>query len=140
MLTTPHERTGRPKFAAAQIKGYYHRIGPKIFSSRGRGFRHALNKFFSGPDYDSKFLYDEIKEITGTNTLADTLTNVVMPAFDVRRLYPVIFSSYQPPYDPVPGKPEEKKAYLRDVCKGTSAAPTHFKAHPFHAVNEDNTP
>lgn len=99
-------------------------LGSPCLLHRGHGVWHSLKSFFiSGPDYDSTFLRNEIERITGDHTLANTLTNVLMPAFDIRRLEPILFSSYE--------DPEEIKPHLRDVCIATSAAPTYFSAHHF---------
>jgi hypothetical protein len=35
-----------------------------------------------------------VREVLGEMTVGDTLTNVVIPTFDVRLLQPVIFSTY----------------------------------------------
>jgi hypothetical protein len=37
-----------------------------------------------GPVYDGNFLRRKIKSMTGDLTFADTLTTILMPAFDVR--------------------------------------------------------
>lgn len=80
-----------------------------------------------GPKYDATPLEGKINRLTGTLTLADTVTKILVPAFDVRRLNTVTFSSYDAPEMLKP----HKKHYLSDVCLGTTAAPTYFRPHHF---------
>jgi len=57
--------------------------------------------------------------------LRQTLTNIVIPTFDIKRLQPTIFSNYQVKNNP------STDALLSDICIGTSAAPTYLPAHYF---------
>ncbi|TKY61687.1 Patatin protein 2 [Spatholobus suberectus] len=47
------------------------------------------------PIYDRSNLKEKITEIVGGIHLTDTLTNVVIPAYDMKSLHPVIFSTQQ---------------------------------------------
>lgn len=46
-----------------------------------------------GPKYDGKYLHSLINELLGDITVKETLTNVVIPTFDIKLLQPVIFST-----------------------------------------------
>ena len=48
---------------------------------------------FTGPKYDGKYLRSLLNSLLGDLTLKQTLTDVVIPAFDIKLLQPVIFSS-----------------------------------------------
>lgn len=48
-----------------------------------------------GPKYDGKYLHGVLKERLGNTRLNQTLTNVVIPTFDIKKLQPIIFSSYE---------------------------------------------
>lgn len=48
-----------------------------------------------GPRYDGKYLHELIRRNLGETRLHQTLTNVVIPTFDIKRLQPTIFSSYK---------------------------------------------
>ncbi|KAG8384418.1 hypothetical protein BUALT_Bualt04G0115900 [Buddleja alternifolia] len=62
--------------------------------------------------------------------MSNTLTNVVIPAFDLKHLQPVIFTTKD-------GKENvSRNALLSDVCLGTSAAPTYFPPHYFETKDE----
>lgn len=52
-------------------------------------------KALSGPKYNGKYLHKLVKEKLGDTKLHQTLTNIVIPTFDIRLLQPTIFSSYE---------------------------------------------
>lgn len=54
-----------------------------------------LLKAVKGPKYNGKYLRNLIRDRLGQTGLHQTLTNVVIPTFDVKKLQPTIFSSYQ---------------------------------------------
>lgn len=47
-----------------------------------------------GPKYDGEFLHSKIQGLLGATRVNETLTNVVIPAFDVKNLQPTIFSTF----------------------------------------------
>lgn len=49
----------------------------------------------SGPKYDGKYLHSIVRKKLGNVRLHQTLTNIVIPTFDIKRLQPTIFSSYE---------------------------------------------
>ncbi|KAF8020261.1 hypothetical protein BT93_G0843 [Corymbia citriodora subsp. variegata] len=84
-----------------------------------------------GPKYDRKKLRSLVNGLLGDTTLSQTLTNIVVPTFDIKRLQPVIFSTHDASTNPL------KNARLADVCIGTSAAPTFLPAHYFETRNDN---
>ena len=46
-----------------------------------------------GPKYDGKYLRSLTNELLGNLTLKETLTDVIIPSFDIKLLQPVIFST-----------------------------------------------
>ncbi|TVU31244.1 hypothetical protein EJB05_22925 [Eragrostis curvula] len=127
MLAAPDENK-RPLFAAKDVTQFYLDNGPKIFPQRRAWFLTPVANLFSlvmGPKYDGSYLHDKIKSLTRDVRVADTVTNIIVPAFDVKYMQPVIFSTYEAKDDPL------KNAHLSDICISTSAAPTYFPAHYF---------
>ncbi|XP_052139496.1 patatin-like protein 1 [Oryza glaberrima] len=114
----------RPLFAAKEICPFYQEHGPRIFPQRWCKLASTVAAVW-GPKYNGRYLRDMVREVLGEMTVGDTLTNVVIPTFDVRLLQPVIFSTYDAKHSPL------KNALLSDVCIGTSAAPTYLPAHCF---------
>ncbi|CDP16057.1 unnamed protein product [Coffea canephora] len=84
-----------------------------------------FEKAFLLPKYDGKYLRSKIMGLMGVKQLTDTITNVVIPAYDVLRFQPFVFSSRQAKRD------ESWNFKLSDACISTSAAPTYLPPHPF---------
>ncbi|KAK8580969.1 hypothetical protein V6N13_144026 [Hibiscus sabdariffa] len=99
MLTTPNPDEGnRPLFSAKDIKDFYLQHCPKIFPQDSCScFVPATNmvKSLMGPKYDGKYLHGILREKLGETRLHQTLTSVVIPTFDIKKLQPRIFSSYE---------------------------------------------
>uniref|UniRef100_A0A0E0AWL1 Patatin n=1 Tax=Oryza glumipatula TaxID=40148 RepID=A0A0E0AWL1_9ORYZ len=104
MLTAPNDQ-GRPLFAAKDINNFYLEHCPKIFPPRSRCSR-----------------------------VNETITNVVIPTFDIKLLQPITFSRYDAQND------VSKNALLSDVCISTSAAPTYLPGHRFQTTDKDGKP
>ncbi|KAJ7973102.1 Patatin [Quillaja saponaria] len=85
----------------------------------------ALAKAFA-PVYDNSPFHQKIAQLFGGIHLADTLTNVVIPAYDMKTLHPIIFSTEQ-------AKKNRSKIQLADVIMSTAAAPFYFPPHDFVA-------
>ncbi|KAK2992299.1 hypothetical protein RJ640_020292 [Escallonia rubra] len=91
----------------------------------------SLFRSLTGPKYDGKYLCKLIREELGAKRLSDTLTNVVIPTFDIKNLQPTIFSSSEVENSPT------LDARLSDICISTSAAPTYLPAHYFKNEGRD---
>ncbi|KAG6508300.1 patatin-like protein 2 [Zingiber officinale] len=127
MLATPDENN-KPLFAAKDIVDFYLQNCDKIFPQHRAGcLNPALNLLdaLTGPRYDGKFLRSKIQELLGDKKLSQTLTNVVIPTFDIKLLQPVFFSTFETQDIPL------KNARLSDICISTSAAPTYLPGHCF---------
>ncbi|CAL9129901.1 unnamed protein product [Musa textilis] len=126
MLTAP-DGNNRPLLAAKDIKSFYLEHSPKIFPQIG-GLLAPVSRVFQalwGPKYNGKYLHSLIKEKLGGVRLHQTLTNVIIPTFDIKQLHPIIFSSYEVKRN------RTLDARLSDICIGTTAAPTYLPAHYF---------
>ncbi|KAL7605269.1 hypothetical protein Lser_V15G20181 [Lactuca serriola] len=126
MLTAPDENN-KPFYAAKDIVPFYLENTPKIFKQIGGPFAGIIKllKALIGPKYNGKYLTTLVTGLLGTLKLSQTLTNVVIPTFDIRDMQPVVFSSFQVTREPT------TDALLSDICLGTSAAPTYLPAHYF---------
>ncbi|KAL2518726.1 Patatin-like protein 2 [Abeliophyllum distichum] len=131
MLTAPDENN-RPIYAAKDIIPFYLENCPKIFPQMNDfGGIGRLFKALIGPLYDGRHLHSVLKEKLKNIRLTQTLTNVVIPAFDIKRLQPVMFSTYEAKRSPW------LDAKLSDICISTSAAPTFLPGHHF-TTEDDN--
>ncbi|XP_077213156.1 patatin-like protein 2 isoform X2 [Tasmannia lanceolata] len=130
MLTAPN-KDSRPLFAAKDIIDFYLEHSPKIFPQWG-GFLAPLIKIFkaiTGPRYNGKYLHSLVKEKLGNTRLSQALTHVAIPTFDIKRLQPTIFSTYEAHYNP------SLDALFSDITISTSAAPTYLPAHYFETMD-----
>lgn len=132
MLSAPNDKK-RPLFAAKDIKPFYFEHGPKIFPQH-KGLLATIGNLFGtlgGPKYDGKYLHKVVKEKLGETRVHDTLTNVVIPTFDIKTMQPTVFSSYKIKTSPC------LDAQLADICISTSAAPTYLPAYSFSNKGSD---
>ncbi|CAN6478481.1 unnamed protein product [Victoria cruziana] len=131
MLAVPGA-DNRPLCAAKDIVPFYLENCPKIFPQSNGLLSKAeeLLRALAGPKYDGKYLHKLIRDKLQHTKLHQTLTNVVIPTFDLKLLQPIIFSSYQLKED------HTKDALLADICIGTSAAPTYLPAYKFETKDE----
>ncbi|XP_047311593.1 patatin-like protein 2 [Impatiens glandulifera] len=136
MLTVPGA-DGRPLYEAKKITSFFLENCPKIFpQTSGWNLLANMGKMIgtmTGPRYDGKYLRQLLKEQIGTLTIKQTVTDVVIPTFDIKNLQPIIFSTDDAKIE------VSKDALLVDVCLGTSAAPTYLPAHSFETKYADGT-
>ncbi|KAE8100639.1 hypothetical protein FH972_018517 [Carpinus fangiana] len=133
MLTAPDENN-RPLFAAKDIKDFYLNHCPRIFPQNNCPLFPLVTKIIkslSGPKYDGKYLHNIIREKLGSIRLHQTLSHVVIPTFDIKRLQPTIFSSYEVKKNP------SMDALLSDICIATSAAPTYLPTYYFETKDAE---
>ncbi|XP_037451851.1 patatin-like protein 1 [Triticum dicoccoides] len=132
MLTAPNA-DGRPLFAAKDINAFYLEHCPKIFPRVRRG-PLGLLKSIKGPKYNGKYLHSVVRKLLGETRVSQALQNIVVPAFDIKLLQPIIFSRYDAQSDVA------KDALLSDVCISTSAAPTYLPGHHFETTYKHGKP
>ncbi|PIA46440.1 hypothetical protein AQUCO_01500169v1 [Aquilegia coerulea] len=122
MLTAPNS-DNRPLYAAKDINGFYVQQSPNIFP------QNEINT--TGPKYDGTYLRLLLEQMLGDLTIEQYLTNVIIPAFDVKLIQPTIFTTLPTSFD-ISGNTK-----LSDICLGTSAAPTYLPAHYFETVDSN---
>ncbi|KAJ6815634.1 patatin-like protein 2 [Iris pallida] len=128
MLTAPG-RNNRPLFAAKEINQFYLENSPNIFRQKNRLL--SLLGAVVGPKYDGKYLHSKIQQLLGDTRLHQTLTNIVVPTFDIKLLQPTIFSTLEAK------SVASKNALLSDICISTSAAPTYLPGHYFETKDSE---
>ncbi|GAB4846999.1 hypothetical protein Ancab_026011 [Ancistrocladus abbreviatus] len=128
MLTAPDENN-RPLYAAREIRPFYLQNCPKIFPQE-RGLCGKIKSFLR-PKYDGKYLHKLLRDKLGETRLHQTLTNVVIPTFDIKLLQPAVFSTLKLNANPA------MDAKLSDICIGTSAAPTLLPSYHFENEYQD---
>ncbi|KAL6339596.1 hypothetical protein AAG906_034681 [Vitis piasezkii] len=138
-------KTNRPR-EAKEIPEFYKKHGPAIFQKRkaphnsnsGSSLMAVIGFFkdqlkdklesFLNIRYDNSTLQLKVDEEVGTIRLADTLTDVLIPAYDIEHRKLVTFSSHQER-----NKVPKSSLPLRQAVLGSAAAPTYFPRHHFQA-------
>ncbi|EFJ31971.1 hypothetical protein SELMODRAFT_87406 [Selaginella moellendorffii] len=115
MLGTPG-KDNRPMFMAKEITGFYFANAQKIFPQY---FLKSAAGLF-GPKYSEKPMESLLHEYIGDLKMRDTLVPLVIPTFDTKLQQPVFFTTSEAKTN------ESKNAFLRDVVRGTTAAPTYL--------------
>ncbi|KAJ6744349.1 PATATIN-LIKE PROTEIN 2 [Salix purpurea] len=116
---------------AASLKSFLDNISR--FFSQLKGYVELLKKILLEPKYDGKNLQDTIKGLLGEKlALSETLTSVIIPAFDIKEFRPTIFSTLKAKRD------RSMDAPLADVCRATSAAPYYFPPYHFETTKPFN--
>lgn len=132
MLTAPN-KDKRPMFTAKEILEFYIRESPKIFpqSSNVFGWPLTIFKFILRQHkYNGQHLHNILRKELGDLKLHDTLTNILIPTYDLSNHQVLMFSSSEMMTIP------SKNALLSDICIGTTAAPWYLPFHRFTIKNE----
>ncbi|KAK6152716.1 hypothetical protein DH2020_012355 [Rehmannia glutinosa] len=129
MITAPNQED-RPLYAAKEIVDFYLEHCPSLFPGCNRHNLLKTLKNLFGPKYNGKYLRTLLRELLCDLTIKDALTNLVIPAFDIKHLQPVIFTTKDAKENTY------RNAKLSDICIGTSAAPTFLPAHYFETKDE----
>ena len=121
MLVTPANKdSNRRPAPASTLEEFYCNEGPKIFSEEAKQIKQLVSKRGKPSDgwfmkafnaavnvgsyffakalfsvYDGVYLRKKSEEIIGDTLLANTRSTLVIPAYDVQNLRPVVFSTHQ---------------------------------------------
>eukprot|EP00250_Pteridium_aquilinum_P013901 c21647_g1_i1 orf=339-1526(+) len=127
MLASPNG-DGRPHFTAQDIIAFYMNYAKKVFPPKLDGVLGSVEQLVAmlgGPKYSAEGLESVLLETLKDLKLSETTTELLIPSFDIKLMQPTFFSTSEARED------ELKNPYLRDVCRGTSAAPTYLPPHFF---------
>lgn len=107
--------------SASDIRAFYEKHIPEIFSSSQRAWRTAQ---WYKPKYETTRLRSAVEQFFGSQTLENTVTDVCITSVALRSGKPRFYKSDYLVRNK--GRLDEK---LSDIALATSAAPTYFKAH-----------
>ncbi|KAI5070406.1 hypothetical protein GOP47_0014749 [Adiantum capillus-veneris] len=124
-LALPDEK-GRPRYTAKDASNFYIQDGTTIFTRRSN---IPVLSTITGPKYEASGLEEILKDVCRDVKIKDTLTDVVIPTFDIKLMEPTYFSTCEAKRD------ESKNAFIRDVLRGTTAAPIYFPPALFYTTN-----
>lgn len=130
-LATP-TLDGSPRYSAGHVGELYAREGPRIFH---RSLRHRIRSLegYLGPKYDPDALTGILEDELGDARLTDTLTDVLLTAYDLEGRRPYFFKSTRARVEP------GRDAPLRVAALATSSAPSYFPPVLWEADTEDGS-
>lgn len=115
----PEAEVLRPVYTAQDIVHFYEKFSPVIFSAETA---HPYESVWgwAGPYYSTQGIEKAAEAFYGDTLLDETLTNVVVPGFDIERYRPIYFCSHRAALH------DHDNFYMRDVAIAACSAPTYF--------------
>ncbi|BDU49554.1 CBASS cGAMP-activated phospholipase [Haliovirga abyssi] len=116
-----------------EIINFYETDGKKIFPNDIFSKLKNDIRQLTDEKYEKKPLEKILKNIFNEYTLQDSLTNLLIPAYDTENRNTIFFKKRA-------RKKWQKKDlnfYMKDVARATSAAPTFFEASKITSVNKE---
>ncbi|PON73475.1 Patatin-related protein [Trema orientale] len=114
------------------VESIWNSYGVPAYQSM-EGFIEMVERKVFNPKYNGDYLHKKIKYMIGEKRLHETLTNVIIPSFDIKLLQPVIFSTLKAKRD------DSEDPVLSDICIGTSAAPCYLPPYYFENNSSKGT-
>lgn len=120
------DATGNPKFSAQEAVNFYLQDGDEIFDV---GIWKNITSLggVSDEKYSATELERVLKTAFGDTKLSELLKPTCFVAYDVSSRLPVIFKQHS-------AVAKKRDFLVRDVLRGTSAAPTYFEAARIYSL------
>lgn len=127
ILTARGEYTGSPAYSISDIVNVYETrsrdIFPRLPISQIQSIKQAFHE-----KYDDSGLEKVLEDIFGQRTINNSLTNVLISSYDLKSGKPVMIGKTL-------YKGSEENFYMKDVARGSSAAPTYFEPHSMKSLS-----
>ena len=134
MLTARGEGKN-PKYSAAEVRALYEKLGKKVFDTSALRRVRTL-RGIAAPKYSAAPLERLLREHLGDARLHSTLTNVLMPAYDMGSCAPWFFKTRHARRSTLLTQQSrgasEKDPLLWQAVRATTAAPTFFPPYSMH--------
>ena len=111
---------GKPRYNPEQILNLYKTLGDTIFFQSFFRWFFTFNGWFS-EKYSSEYLEETMKDWLGDIRLRDSITNILIPAYDIGNHKALFFRKIKAQID------LGKDFFMRDIGRASCAAPTYFE-------------
>ncbi len=118
-LATPGA-SGGPRYAARDMARFYEKKGPEIFHLSPLRRLFTLGGW-AEEKYPAHAIERELMRFFGITSLSETLTPLLIPAYEIERRFPFFFKSHRAVSDAAYDYP------LWQAARATSAAPAYFE-------------
>lgn len=117
----------KPKFSAKELAAFIEKEGPVVFEKTTLQSIKSIEGIRT-PKYLNENLKKLLKAQFGDSTIEDTVTDVLIPSYDLAKGKTTLFCHFN--------REKSKKPYLmRDVGIATAAAPIYFPSHSIQDLN-----
>ncbi len=132
LLNTP-DTHGKPKYNASNIIELYQKLGNEVFQT---SFWHKIKTGTGwwGAKYSTDNLDKLLVDYFHEAELKSTITNVIVPAYEIEQDITFFFKSSRAKNEP------SRNYFLKDLARATSAAPSYFNPAQIKNIpqNEDH--
>lgn len=119
MLLSIPDKNNKPKYSAAEIVEFYKQFGKHVFQkSLWQSLKSGFG--FIGAKYSEKPLEEILETYFSEEELKNTLTNVLVPSYEIDHDKNYFFRSNKARNNP------ERNYKLKDIGRAITAAPTYF--------------
>lgn len=124
----------KSKYSLDDIMNVYLNDGKTIFPEPKNNFIEKVNdaESFIHPMFDADGIEKVFTKVLGENTLAETLTNIMVSTYDLTTNKPLFFKTR------VSKANSKQNVRLYDICRATSAGPTYLPAYEFDYFENEN--
>lgn len=130
LLNVPNENH-KPKFQMNDILNLYRSLGTEVFYQSLWRRITTVNGWI-GAKYSEDNLVKNMQKYFNDTQLKDSLTEIIIPTYDIYRDQTIFFKSSYAKED------NSRNFYFKDVARATTAAPTYFNPANIRDISETN--